>query len=91
MLKELPVTGNAEDNLQDKSVLNVRDIIIRRNCTHRRHPAHGGTADRKKNTAIAAEGLRNSWGANIGSTLLQTSQDWETQARASPPPGLTPG
>ena len=28
ILRELPVTGNAEDNLQDKSVLNVQDIII---------------------------------------------------------------
>lgn len=27
ILRELPVTGNAEDNLQDKSVLNVQDII----------------------------------------------------------------
>lgn len=82
VLKELPVTGNAEDNLQDKSVLNVRDIITFAETIpiDAILPTVGRQIE--KNTAIAAEGLRNSWGANIGSTLLQTSQDWETQARA---------
>ena len=82
VLKELPVTGNAEDNLQDKSVLNVWDIITFAETVpiDAILPTVGRQIE--KNTAIAAEGLRNSWGANIGSTLLQTSQDWETQARA---------
>ena len=82
VLKELPVTGNAEDNLQDKSVLNVRDIITFAETVpiDAILPTVGRQIE--KNTAIAAEGLRNSWGANIGSTLLQTSQDWETQAQA---------
>ena len=82
VLKELPVTGNAEDHLQDKSVLNVRDIITFAETVpiDAILPTVGRQIE--KNTAIAAEGLRNSWGANIGSTLLQGSQDWETQARA---------
>ena len=82
VLKELPITGNAEDNLQDKSVLNVKDIITFAETVpiDAILPTVGRQIE--KNTAIAAEGLRNSWGANIGSTLLQTSQDWETQARA---------
>ena len=82
VLKELPVTGNAEDHLQDKSVLNVRDIITFAETIpiDAILPTVGRQIE--KNTAIAAEGLRNSWGANIGSTLLQTSQDWESQARA---------
>ena len=82
ILRELPVTGNAEDNLQDKSVLNVQDIITFAETVplDNIRPTVGRQIE--KNTAIAAEGLRNSWGANIGSTLLQNAQDWETQARA---------
>ena len=82
VLKELPVTGNAEDHLQDKSVLNVRDIITFAETIpiDAILPTVGRQIE--KNTAIAAEGLRNSWGANIGSTLLESSQDWATQARA---------
>ena len=34
------------------------------------------------NTAIAREGLRGDWGANIGSTLLLSGGDVETEARA---------
>ena len=82
ILRELPVTGNAEDHLQDKSVLNVRDIITFAETVplDNIRPTVGRQIE--KNTAIAAEGLRNSWGANIGSTLLERSQDWATQARA---------
>ena len=82
VLKELPVTGNAEDHLQDKSVLNVKDIITFAETIPIDviRPTVGRQIE--KNTAIAAEGLRNSWGANIGSTLLQGGTDWATQARA---------
>ena len=82
VLKELPVTGNAEDHLQNKSVLNVKDIITFAETIPIDviRPTVGRQIE--KNTAIAAEGLRNSWGANIGSTLLQGGTDWATQARA---------
>ena len=82
VLRQLPVTGNAEDNLQDKSVLNVKDIITFAETVplDKIQPLVGRQIE--KNTAIAAEGLKNSWGANIGSTLLESSQDWGTQARA---------
>ena len=82
ILRELPVTGNAEDHLQDKSVLNVQDIITFAETVplDNIRPTVGRQIE--KNTAIAAEGLQNSWGANIGSTLLESSQDWGTQARA---------
>lgn len=91
ILRELPVTGNAEDNLQDKSVLNVQDIITFAETVplDNIRPTVGRQIE--KNTAIAAEGLRNSWGANIGSTLLESSQDWATQARAWRPPARTHG
>ena len=82
ILLEKPVTANAEDNLQDKSVLNVKDIITFAETVPLSaiEPAIGRQI--ACNTAIAQEGLKNSWGANIGSTLLQRSDDMETQARA---------
>ena len=82
VLLEKPLTANAEDNLQDKSVLNVKDIITFAETVplDRIEPVIGRQI--ACNTAISEEGLRNSWGANIGSTLLQRSDDIETQARA---------
>lgn len=75
ILRELPVTGNAEDHLQDKSVLNVKDIITFAETVpiDAILPTVGQQIE--KNTAIAAEGLRNSWGSNIGSALLRRSED----------------
>jgi len=57
ILRELPVTGNAEDHLQDKSVLNVRDIITFAETVpiDAILPTVGRQIE--KNTAIAAEGL----------------------------------
>ena len=77
VLLEKPLTANAEDNLQDKSVLNVKDIITFAETVplDRIEPVIGRQI--ACNTAIAEEGLRN-----IGSTLLQRSDDIETQARA---------
>ncbi len=70
ILKELPVNGNAEDHLQDKSVLNVKDIItFAETSTHRRHTPHCGAADREEHRH-RRRGTASSWGANIGSTLL---------------------
>ena len=82
VLLEKPLTANAEDNLQDKSVLNVKDIITFAETVplDRIEPVIGRQI--ACNTAIAEEGLKNSWGANIGSTLLQRGDDIETQARA---------
>ena len=82
ILLEKPVTANAEDNLQDKSVLNVKDILTFAENVPLSviEPIIGRQI--ACNTAIAEEGLKNSWGANIGSTLLLRSDDIETQARA---------
>ena len=82
VLKELPVTGNAEDHLQDKSVLNLRDIITFAETVPIETLLPTVGQQIRRNTAIAAEGLQNRWGANIGSTLLRRSQDWQTQVRA---------
>ena len=81
-LLEKPLTANAEDNLQDKSVLNVRDIITFAETVPIETILPTVGRQIEKNSAIAEEGLRNDWGANIGSTLLAASDDPETQARA---------
>lgn len=82
ILRELPLTGNAEDNLQDKSVLNVQDIITFAETVpiETIKPLIGRQIE--KNTAIAGEGIENRWGANIGSNLLLSSSGVETEARA---------
>ena len=82
VLRDHPITGDAEDNLQDKSVLNVEDIITFIETVPIQKIVPLIRPQIEKNTAIAKEGLENSWGANIGSTLLLTSDDPETQARA---------
>ena len=81
-LLDKPHSASAEDSLQDKSVLNVEDIItfIETVPIEKIRPLIGRQIE--KNTAIAAEGLKNSWGANIGSNLLLTGGDMETECRA---------
>ena len=82
VLLEKPASTSAEDNLQDKSVLNVKDILtfIETVPIDRIRPLISRQI--QCNGAIAAEGLKGDWGANIGSTLLLTGDDPETQARA---------
>lgn len=83
ILLDKPLTDSAEDNLTDKSVLNVADIL-----------EFAVTVDLSLvtplldkqidcNIAIAQEGLQNSWGANIGSVLLSNDPaSIKTEAKA---------
>ena len=82
VLLEKPASASAEDNLQDKSVLNVKDILtfIETVPIDRIRPLISRQI--QCNGAIAAEGLKGDWGANIGSTLLGTGTGIETEARA---------
>ena len=82
VLLEKPASASAEDNLQDKSVLNVKDILtfIETVPIDRIRPLISRQI--QCNGAIAAEGLKGDWGANIGSTLLATGTGIETEARA---------
>ena len=82
ILLEKPLTANAEDNLQDKSVLNVQDILTFAETVPLEKIKPLISRQIEKNAAIAKEGLENSWGANIGSTLLKSCDNAETQARA---------
>lgn len=77
-------TGNsAEDNLTDKSVLNVKDIIEFANTTDLYKAGPLLEAQINCNMTIAEEGLKNNWGANIGSVLLKEyPQGIKTEAKA---------
>ncbi len=82
-LLEKPLDNSSEAGLTDKSLLNLKDIL-----------AYAGEVDLSLvepllerqvsyNSAIAEEGLKNDWGANIGSTLLKVcGGDIMTEARA---------
>ena len=82
ILLEKPMSASAEDNLQDKSVLNVKDILTFIETVPIDHIRPLISRQIQCNGAIAAEGLRGDWGANIGSTLLSTGSGIETEARA---------
>lgn len=83
VLLEKPVTDSAEDNLTDKSVLNVADILEFANTEDLEEVAPLLQKQIDCNTAIAQEGLRNNWGANIGSILLRDYPgDIKTEAKA---------
>ena len=83
VLLQKPLVESAEDNLQDKSVLNIRDIVQFADTVDVSRVAQ--TLDRQINcnSAIAEEGLRGNWGANIGSVLLKEfGGDIRTEAKA---------
>lgn len=82
-LLDIPVEGEKEEGLTDRSILNMEDIwefvqildvsdvqeILKRQIDY--------------NTKIAKEGLTNSYGANIGSTLLDAyGNDVKNRAKA---------
>ena len=83
VLLEKPVTDSAEDSLTDKSTLRVADILEFANTVDLSLVAPLLQAQIDCNTAIAQEGLTNSWGANIGSVLLSDyPTDIKTEAKA---------
>lgn len=83
ILLEKPVTDSAEDNLTDKTVLNVADILEFADTADLEEIAPLLSQQVACNTAIAEEGLRSSWGANIGSVLLADyPDDIKTEAKA---------
>ena len=83
VLLEKPVTDSAEDNLTDKSVLNVADILEFADTVDLEDAIPLLQRQIDCNTAIAEEGLQNDWGANIGSILLaEYPRDIKTEAKA---------
>ena len=83
VLKEVEAQAAAEEGLTDKSVLTVEGIL-----EFAREAALADVEDAvgrqvRYNTAIAQEGLRGDYGANIGQVLLDTyGQDVKIRAKA---------
>ena len=77
-----PVVASAEDHLQDKSVLNLAEILE----FAKKVPIERIEALIQRqidcNSEIAYAGLSGKWGAAVGCTLLEFSNDIRTEARA---------
>lgn len=83
VLKEHLFRDSSEDNLQDKSVLNVEDIVVFADTVDVGRVASLLDNQIKYNSEIADEGLKSNWGANIGRVLLADSDgDIKTEAKA---------
>ena len=82
VLLEKPLRGDAEDNLHDKSGLNVKDIVTFAQTVPLETIRPLISRQIACNSAIAKECIENSWGSNIGSNLLLENDAPETQARA---------
>ena len=82
-LLEIPVQGEKEEGLTDRSILNMKDIW--KFCQIVDVADVKEVLDRQiaYNTAISEEGLNGDYGANIGSVLLDTyGDDVRTRAKA---------
>lgn len=75
ILKDLPVQAAAEEGLTDKSVLSVRGILEFARETDLSDVEETLSRQIRFNTAIAQEGLRGDYGANIGQVLLSAYGD----------------
>ena len=71
-----------ESLLADKSLLKIKDIVEFADMLDVEDVKEILERQISYNIAIAEEGLRNSWGANVGSVLLKYSQDLRTKAKA---------
>jgi len=71
-----------ENLLADKSLLTIQNIVEFANVLDVEDVKEIFDRQIAYNTAIAEEGLKNSWGANVGSVLLKYNQDLRTKAKA---------
>ena len=77
-----PVVASSEDHLQDKSVLNLAEILeFASEVPYARIEALVGRQI-DCNSAIAEEGLTGKWGAAVGCTLLEFNGAIGNEARA---------
>ena len=82
-LLDLPVEGEKEEGLTDRSLLDVEDIWDFINTVEIYDIRAVISRQIEYNTAIAREGLRGDYGANIGSVLLSAyGDDVKNRAKA---------
>ena len=77
-----PVEAAAQEEQEDRKMLNVRDIVEFAETVDLNLLRPILERQLEMNLAIAEEGLRNPYGANIGKTLLAQNDDVRTRARA---------
>ena len=83
ILKQVEVAGEEEEGLTDRSLLNMEDIWDFINTVDVEDLKHVLDPQIRCNMAIAEEGLKGNYGANIGSVLLaMNGDDIRTRARA---------
>ena len=70
VILELPVEESSEDNLTDKSCLSIERIVEFADVLDPEDVRATIGRQLEYNLAIAKEGLRGNWGANIGSVIL---------------------
>lgn len=81
-LLSIPVEGESEEGLTDRSLLNMKDIWDFINTVDIEDIREVITRQIEYNSAIADEGLRGDYGANIGSVLMDTyGDDVRTRAK----------
>ena len=77
------ITAAEEASLADKNLLNIREIVEFANIVDIEDVKEVLDRQINYNVAIAEEGLKNSWGANVGSVLLERhGDDLRTRAKA---------
>jgi L-cysteine desulfidase len=70
VLLDLPISESSEDRLTDKSCLNIQQIVEFADTVELGDIQECVGQQIRCNMAIAEEGIRDNWGANIGSVLL---------------------
>lgn len=82
-LLEKPISDSPDDSLTDRSFMRVEDILEFADTVDLAEISCLLEQQASCNTAIAREGLGGSWGANIGSVLLENyPADIKTEAKA---------
>ncbi|MBE5952137.1 MAG: serine dehydratase subunit alpha family protein [Lachnospiraceae bacterium] len=83
LFKAGEVKASKEASLADKSLLTIKDIVEFANIVDIEDIREILDRQIAYNTAIAEEGLKNNWGANVGSVLLkQHGDNLRTRAKA---------
>lgn len=68
---DMPFTDHPEDGLTDKTCLNIDDIVAFADIVDIEELKETVGKQIEYNMAIAEEGIRNDWGANIGKVILR--------------------
>lgn len=83
VLRELPIVASSEDNMADKSLLSVENIVRFADTVPVEELAPILSRQVQYNSAIAEEGIKNGWGAQIGRILLEDyGEDIKQEAKA---------